>query len=252
LTAFGLGCLALALPALLALLLDDRRLDGVSVWLKPIKFMLSTGLFALTAAWFIGDLDPARRRSGPARLVVWTIVATTLFEVGYITLQGALGERSHFNRSDALHIALYGAMGVAATLLTATALLLAREHRRHADPRLPAAYRLGVRFGLLVTGTLGIATGFAVSTNQSHAVAGEMAGGGLPLFGWSYEIGDLRVAHFLAIHAEQLLPLAAVALLRFWPARAGMGVLALGTACVALIALALAQALAGLPFWRLG
>ena len=45
--------------------------------------MASTGLFALTAAWFIGELTPDRRRAWPVRLVVWTIVAATLFEVGY-------------------------------------------------------------------------------------------------------------------------------------------------------------------------
>jgi hypothetical protein len=250
LARFGWGLLILALATAAGLLLDERTVDGVNVWLKPIKFMASTGLFALTAAWFIGELEPARQRSWPVRIVVWTIVAATLFEIIYITLQGALGQRSHFNSSDRLHIVLYAAMGVVATLLTATSLLLAREHRRHADRRLPAAYRLAVYLGLLVTGILGIATGAVVSSNQSHAVGGPMEGGGLPLFGWSYGIGDLRVAHFLAIHAEQLLPLAALLLLRLWPRQAGLGVAAVGVGYVALVALALVQALAAFPFWR--
>jgi len=252
LAAFGWAMLALALLTLPGLWLDGRTIDGVAVWLKPIKFMASTGLFALTAAWFIGELAPDRRRAWPVRLVVWTIVAATLFEVGYITLQGALGERSHFNDSDTLHSVLYGAMGAVATVLTATSLVLAREHRRHADRRLPAAYRMAVWLGLGVTGLLGIATGFAIGNNQSHSVGGPMQGGGLPLFGWSWEVGDLRVAHFLAIHAEQLLPLAAVLLLRLWPRQAQGGVVALGVVYVAIVALALLQALAGLPFWRLG
>ncbi|HKY95473.1 MAG TPA: hypothetical protein VJL84_09210 [Kiloniellales bacterium] len=251
LTALGIGCFLAVVPTLVALLLDTRTIDGVNVWLKPIKFMLSTGLFAWTAAWFIGELATERRQAWPVRIVVWTIVAATVFEVGYITLQGALGERSHFNESDELHIALYAAMGVVATLLTATSLLLAREYRRHADRRLAPAYRLSAYLGLLVTGLLGIATGAVVSSNQSHAVGGPMQGGGLPLFGWSYELGDLRVAHFLAIHAEQLLPLAAVLLVRLAPGRAGQGVLAISAAYVALIALVLVQALATLPFWRL-
>lgn len=251
LAALGAGCFLAAMPAVAAGLFDGRTLDGVGVWLKPIKFMLSTGLFAWTAAWFIGELAPARRGSATVRIVVWTIVAATLFEVGYITLQGALGERSHFNQSDTLHIVLYATMGVVATLLTATSLLLAREHRRHADRRLAPAYRLAVWLGLTVTGLLGIATGAFISTNQSHAVGGPMEGGGLPLFGWSYGVGDLRVAHFLAIHAEQILPLGAVLLLRLWPRRARSGVAAIAAACVALIAVALLQALAGLPFWRI-
>jgi hypothetical protein len=251
LTALGIGCFLAAVPALVAFLADARTIDGVDVWLKPIKFMLSTGLFAWTAAWFIGELAPQRRRARPVRIVVWTIVAATLFEVGYITLQGALGERSHFNESDTLHIVLYALMGIVATLLTATSLLLAREHRRHADRALAPAYRLAVWLGLMVTGLLGIATGAVVSTNQSHAVGGPMEGGGLPLFGWSYGIGDLRVAHFLAIHAEQVLPLAAVLLLRLWPRRAGRGVVAVAAFYGVLIALALVQAFAAMPFWRL-
>lgn len=250
LAAFGWALLALALLTASGLWLDQRMVDGVNVWLKPVKFMLSTGLFALTAAWFIGELPAERRRALPVRIVVWTIVAATLFEVGYITLQAALGQRSHFNESDTLHIVLYAMMGVVATLLTATSLVLAREHRRFADRRLAPAYRLAAWLGLLITGALGIATGAVVSTNQSHAVGGPMEGGGLPLFGWSYGVGDLRVAHFLAIHAAQLLPLAAVLLLRLWPGQAGRGVIALTLAYVALIALALVQALAGLPFWR--
>ena len=104
LTLLGIGCFLAAVPALVALFVDPRTIDGVGVWLKPVKFMLSTGLFAWTAAWFIGELAPQRRRARPLRIVVWTIVAATLFEVGYITLQGALGERSHFNESDTLHI----------------------------------------------------------------------------------------------------------------------------------------------------
>jgi hypothetical protein len=248
LTGLGIGCFLAAVPALVALLVDTRTIDGVDVWLKPIKFMLSTGLFAWTAAWFIGELDPQRRMARPVRVVVWTIVAATLFEVGYITLQGALGERSHFNESDTLHVVLYAMMGVVATLLTATSLLLAREHRRHADRGLAPAYRLAVYLGLMATGVLGIATGATISVNQSHAVGGPMAGGGVPLFGWSYSLGDLRIAHFLAIHAEQVLPLAAVLLLRLWPRRAGQGVVAASVAYVVLIAAALAQALAGLPF----
>ena len=41
---------------------DPRTLDsGVSVWVKPAKFLVSVGVFALTAAWFFGYVRPERR-----------------------------------------------------------------------------------------------------------------------------------------------------------------------------------------------
>ena len=60
LTLFAAAMLLAMLPALLALGLDDRLLRGVSVWVKPLKFMSSVALFALSTAWFVGLLPQAR------------------------------------------------------------------------------------------------------------------------------------------------------------------------------------------------
>ncbi len=46
-----------------------------------------------------------------------------------------------------------------------------------------------------------------MSQQAGHAVGAE--GGQVPLFGWNRSGGDLRVAHFLGIHAEQAIPLLA-------------------------------------------
>ncbi len=247
LARLGVALWAAIPPATLALLIDPRLFEGVSVWLKPIKFMAATGLFALTSAWFFGWLPESRRRALPARLIVWVTLAASLFEVGYITLQGALGEASHFNESDPFHAVMFQLMGLGAVLLTATALLLARELRRHGLQGLHPALRQAVLSGLWITGLLGIATGVAMGATGSHAVGGPPGGPGLPLFGWSTSLGDLRVAHFLAIHGEQLLPLAALLLVALAPRRAVAGVRVLGLLYLLLIGAALAQALAGLP-----
>ena len=82
-------------------------------------------LLALTTAWFAAHLLPQARRSRSFTTLVWTLIATGGFEVGYITLQAALGQASHYNVSDAVHGALYTLMGGAAIALTAAPIAIA-------------------------------------------------------------------------------------------------------------------------------
>lgn len=201
LTIFALVLFAAMGPALLALGLDDRQLRGVSVWAKPLKFMASIGLFTICTAWFFGLLPQARRRAPLARTLVWVIVAAGLFEIGYITLQSALGQPSHFNFSDPLHVMLYNLMGLGAFAMTATQPVLAWQILRHGRQDVDATLRLAVVIGLVATFLLGAGAGGLLSALQPPA------GLGLPVFGW-HGHGDLRPAHFLGMHAQQALPIA--------------------------------------------
>lgn len=225
LTVFGLILLAMAVPVALAALFDPRTLEGVGVWIKPLKFLLSVSLYALTFAWFFGYLPEERRHARPARVIVWTILIAGTFEIAYITLQGARGLASHFNESTPFYTFMYGLMGVGALLLTATAALLARELGRHAPPRLPAVFRHSLVVGLAATFVLGSLSGLVIS-QLGQQVGADGGGTTLPFFGWSRTGGDLRVAHFFALHALQVLPLAGAGLARlpsrpalalFWP-----------------------------------
>jgi hypothetical protein len=239
LAAFGLLMLVLMLPAFVLLGLDDRVLRGVNVWVKPLKFMASTGLLALTTAWFVGHLPAAVRQGRAVRWIAAVLIATAAFEVGYITLQAALGQASHFNVGDAFHGAMYTLMGLAALMLTATQPALAWLVWKHGDRRIAPAYRRSVILGLVLTFALGASAGVLLGGLQPPT------GPGLPVVGWSTTGGDLRVPHFIGIHAEHALPLlgAAVAAWRH-------GVALVNAAAVAgslLWAATLVQALMGQP-----
>jgi hypothetical protein len=190
----------LLLPMAIAWGFDERTLRGANVWIKPMKFALSIALLALTTAWFIGHLPAARRRSRAVGWIVGLLIASGSFELGYITLQAALGQGSHYNVGDFLHGLMYSLMGLGALVLTATQPMLAWQLHRHPDLSRPAPYRLAVLIGLILTFVFGAGVGGLLSALQPPA------GPALPLLGWSIGGGDLRPAHFVGIHAEQVLP----------------------------------------------
>lgn len=212
LALFGLTLLALLVPLTLAWGLDERTLRGANIWLKPMKFALSLGLFALTTAWFVGHLLPAARRLRSVDAMVWVLIGSASFEFGYIVLQAGLGRGSHFNVGDTFHAVMYSLMGMGALMLTATQPALAWLLLRHADRRRALAYRMAVVIGLLLTFVLGAGAGGLLSGMQPPETAA------LPIVGWSMAGGDLRPAHFLGIHAQQALPLVGLAVAG-WNAR---------------------------------
>ncbi|MCU0925762.1 MAG: hypothetical protein MUF44_06895 [Hydrogenophaga sp.] len=207
LTVFAWLMLALMVPTALLLAWDDRTWRDVAIWAKPLKFMASTALFAFTTAWFVGLLPEPLRRSRNVRVLAWTVVLTATFEVGYISLKAALGEGSHHNVGDPLHAALFGLMALAAVMLTATQGVLAWLIARHSATR-DTVFTQAVVLGLLMTFVLATASGFLLGGQQPPA------GAGLPLVGWHIGGPDARPAHFLGVHAQQLLPLAGWALQR--------------------------------------
>jgi hypothetical protein len=82
-----------------------------------------------------------------------------------------------------------------------------------------------------------------MSAQPGHSVG--LEGGHVPLFGWNRSGGDLRIAHFLGIHAEQAIPLLA-ALLGGIAAPARQRLLIAGIAAYVALTLAIFfQAIAG-------
>lgn len=245
LALYGLATLLLALPILALQAIDPRTLDGVGVWVKPAKFLVSVGIFSLTMAWFWDYVRPERRDGQAMRWTVRTLIGAASFELLYIGLQAARGLHSHFNFSSAFHIAMYALMGVAAVALTATALPLAWEIARRPRSGLSRDFRAAVVTGLVLTFLLGAGLGGYMSAQPGHSVGAE--GGRVFFFGWNRSGGDLRIAHFLGIHAQQAIPLLA-ALVAGWSVRARWAALGAGTLAYLAVTLAVfLQAVAGRP-----
>lgn len=211
LTATALLMLGALLAALAGMALDPRTIGGVSAWLKPAKFAISTAIFSATIAWIFGYLEPSRRINRVGSI----LAAALVLEVAIVYLQAYRGTTSHFNLTTPLNAALFGAMGIGIIIvwISIVAVFLAAMHHKFAD----SAWGLSIRLGLLIT-VIGSATGGlmlrttpqqhdAATIRGGHTVGAPDGGPGLPGVGWSTEHGDLRIPHFLGLHAVQLLPL---------------------------------------------
>lgn len=235
LAVYGLALLPLALATLVAQAFDPRLLDGLNVWVKPTKFFVSVAIFALTAAWLFGYVRPERRRAPVLRATVAMIIVAGSFELAWISWQASQGLASHFNGDTSLYAAMYIMMGIFSVLLVGTTLPLAWEIGRRPAAGLPSDFVAAVVVGLLLTFLLGGGLGGYMGSQPGHSVGVE--GGHVPMFGWNRSGGDLRVAHFLGIHAEQAIPLLA-AMVAGWSAATRWRVLITGT--VAYVAATLA------------
>jgi hypothetical protein len=190
--------------------IDERLINGVSVWDKPSKFFLSLALHMATLAWGL-SLLPANERASPTIVGASRIfVALAIFEIAYITVQAARGQASHFNTTSTVSTVMYALMGMAAVALAAiTALFGWRILMRAPDSTI--AYATGL--GFILGAVLAVIFGGYMSRQGGHWVGGTHSdAAGLPFFHWSTTGGDLRVAHFFGLHAMQAIPLAAYVL----------------------------------------
>ncbi|MFG1830439.1 hypothetical protein [Micromonospora chersina] len=209
----------LTVVAAVGVLADPRVLTGVPIWLKPLKFAISFVLYGTTLAWMLTLLP---RRSRVAEWAATVIVAMSVVEMAVIVTQVLRGTTSHYNGTTPLNGALFSAMGAAIMVLFLAQLVIGIVAllRPTADRVAGHAGRLGL--GLSLLGML-VAIPMVTRTPDSapegisgaHSVGVADGGPGLPLVGWSTTGGDLRIGHFVGLHALQALPLLAMLLNRF-------------------------------------
>lgn len=207
---------------LIGMLADPRVVTGMPVWAKPTKFAVSMVVYGLTWAWLYARTREQSARPTRGLHAAGTLAAVTLgVEQVIIVVQAARGTTSHYNVTTPFDAALWVTMAVSIVLLWFSTLYLAAGlfRVRGLDPARALAVRAGAVLALI-----GMALGFIMTTGPaqqpqadlgivgSHTVGALDGGPGLPLLGWSTVGGDLRIPHFVGMHALQALPLLLIAL----------------------------------------
>ncbi|MEU3275257.1 hypothetical protein ABZ639_30770 [Saccharomonospora sp. NPDC006951] len=225
-THFAAAMGVAAVLSAVGLVVDDRMLLGAPIWLKPFKFAVSIAVYCLTWAW-LTSLLPSRRRRVANRISAALIVLLAI-EYLIIVVQAARGTTSHFNFTTPFNAVLFSIMGASIALLwtgtLALTVLLLKKGSNTGDHASTLAIRLGavislagLALGALMTSptadqTAQTAEGGLGRFIGAHTVGSPDGGPGMPITNWSTTDGDLRIPHFVGMHALQVLPLLALGL----------------------------------------
>jgi hypothetical protein len=209
---------------IIAAIADPRLITGAPAFVKPLKFVLSVGIYSATFLWLLTLVEWRRR---------WVQIAANVTSIGLmveivlITVQAMRGTASHFNAATEFDSTVFSIMGLVITVVAIMNLLLGIWLLFQRLPEPITAW--GIRLGVLIS-FVGMAVAFLMTSGPTpiqrtqmeagqeptaigaHSVNVEDGGPGLPFLGWSTEGGDLRVPHFIGLHAMQILPLLAFAL----------------------------------------
>lgn len=236
-----------ALPLMAAFNLDPRQFQGESIWLKPLKFHAALAIYLATLVFFARWLPDGLMQSRGWQIYQGIAIACILAELLWIGGAAALGTASHFNQTGVWGV-LYGLMGLAAVTLTSLSLLMGVAIWRNAQTGLAPALHLSIALGLVLTFILTVIVAGTMAQGTGHLIGTPTTGARVPVMGWSREVGDLRLPHFLATHALHALPVVGLLAARFLPDTPGrMAVWAAGIGFTALVAWTFAQALSGRP-----
>ena len=197
---FGVACLVLSVLFLILAKTTTTQVYGVNAWYKPFKFAFSTLTFAWAMAWYCYYLPNFN-----IKFFNWSIIVLLGFEIAYIALQAGRGQLSHYNLSTPVYSVLFSMMALAASAVTIYTAYVGFLFFSNSFPELPTYYVWAIRLSIVLFVIFSF-EGFAMGSRLSHTVGALNDNSNLFILGWSKTFGDLRVAHFIGMHALQVLP----------------------------------------------
>ncbi len=199
---------------------DTRIVTGAFVWIKPIKFAVSIGIYAITFLWLLQFVD---NRLLVIRIISWVMTITLLIESIAIWLQAYRGESSHFNITSPFNSFLFSLMGISISVFWIAHLMFAYKILRTTN--LNSLLKECLLWGLFIS-AYGMIIGFFMTVPRpeqlelmqqgvlkmsgGHTFGAEDGGPGISFFGWSTVAGDMRVPHFFGMHGLQYFSVVAI------------------------------------------
>lgn len=215
---------ALLIANLVGMVVDPRTLTGEPIWLKPTKFAVSSVFYAGSLMWILAMI---KDRPVGVKIISWVTAVAMIVELILISVQAFRGVRSHFNVSTVLDTAIFSIMGASILALWIVSVLALIFLVRQSFENRP--WGIVLKWALILTvigsGLGGTMTspresqlevaraGGGMPESGAHTIGAPDGGEGLPGVGWSTEGGDLRIGHFLGLHALQILPIVGLAVL---------------------------------------
>jgi hypothetical protein len=222
---------------------------GVNPWIKPIKFSLSFSTYASTISVLLLALQIPRWQLTLVRRAIAVSVALEIFS---LTMQAWRSAWPHAASSllDGSLAQLTNGMVMVNTAIVCWMLVLFYANRIHTD-RVDRPMLVAIRYSIVIF-LAGNAIGGYMLARGSHTVgAADNRGPSLPFVNWSTIAGDLRIAHFIAIHAIQIVPLFAYVLSQMEPIpavrRRKLAVVALSLVVGGVVGATFVQAAMGRP-----
>ncbi|MFL6385950.1 MAG: hypothetical protein ACJ71U_00550 [Terriglobales bacterium] len=187
---------------------------AVNPWIKPTKFSMSFSTFASTISLLLLAL---RIPKWQLTLVRRAIAASVALEILSLAAQ-AWRSAYHLSGQSLLGTSLAqvtNSMVMVNTAIVCWMLALFCANRVHPD-KIDWPMVSAIRYSIMIF-LAGNAIGGYMLARGSHTVGAADGGAGLPFVNWSVIGGDLRIAHFIAIHAIQIVPLFAYILAQMSP-----------------------------------
>jgi hypothetical protein len=206
--------LLLVVPVFAVLAMFAPAATAVNPWIKPIKFSMSFSTFASTISLLLMALQIPRWQLTLVRRAIAASVALEILSLAAQAWRSAYHLSGH-SLLDTSLAQMTNSMVMVNTGIVCWMLALFCANRVRTnwiDRPMVSAIRYSIMIFLA-----GNAIGGYMLARGSHTVGVADGGPGLPFVNWSVIGGDLRIAHFVAIHAIQIVPLFAYILAQMAP-----------------------------------